>query len=469
MHDSPNDPKARTLRILSYVFIAVFVGLGTYYLANYAQGIFINPATGDSVQNGLAIIQSKPVNADVKINGQQLDEATPTRQILPIGNYTAEISADGYRPWSKDFVVAGSDITWLDYPLLIPTQIKTTQDSVFNKKPIITASNNRRLLASSTSVGEIRLFNVSADETTESKIDLSDSVVESLGPKPRLVQLDFAANDRYLLAQYKSGGSDIFVRIDRSQPQETLNLNNHFNLNVDELKFDEDGNFDDFFGKVGTKVYSLNVDDKSAEVVAESVESFLSLRNMLFTTTREPKQKTLKLSYVTDGETKEIDTIQKKNTGSSKLSAQQFKNKVNVALSLNSETRIYRNIKSKTRPDTEIVKIKTKQQEFTSNGRFLAITDGLKAEVFDLEFDRSFSFQLSKRSAKISWLDNFRIATVVSEEAMIIDFDGNNKQLIVKGDKSFQPIATQDNESLITISKDTNKYVLERSRLRTDE
>jgi|GEM_PF-4658101 len=466
MHNSPKDLKSRILRAISYILIAVFVGLGTYYLANYAQGIMINPATGDTTQNGLVMIQSKPVSANVMINDQPLKEDTPTRQILPIGNYTASLVAEGYRPWIKDFTVIGSDIIWLDYPLLIPKEITTTQETVLGKKPIVASSNNRRLVM----IGdgdELRLFNVSGKQTTESEVKLSKALRASLGKNPRLEKLVFASNDRYLLARYSSDKQRYFVRIDREQPNQSVNLNDLFNLELKEVIFDEDGNFNNFYGQAKGNLYQFNIDDADIKELEQDVYAFHSFKDYIFIVVSNPNNKNQALLSYRKGNNDFVEIGKIAKSDQYLLDAQQFKDRINVVVASSKKTYIYKNIQRKVK-STVVIKLPAKQAEFSSNGRFLAVSDGMNVQMFDLEFGKKFKFSISDKSVNFRWIDNFRLSFVAGKQAWLIDFDGNNNQPIVKASPLFIPITSQNNESLLTIRKDTDKYVLERSRLRVE-
>lgn len=466
MHNSPKDLRSRIFRAISYILVAIFVVVGTYYLANYAQGILINPTTGDTTQNGLVIIQSKPVNAAVTLNDQTLNDQTPTRQILPVGNYTVSLNADGYKTWSKDFTVVGSDINWLDYPLLVPQKINTTQEAVFSKKPVLAISNNRRMILAGTS-SELRIFNIANKKTTETEIKLPEELVASLGRKPVLRKLQFASNDRYILAKYQSGKKSYFVRIDHDQPDQSINLNDIFELKLKKVEFNEAGNFNDFYGQDNKNLYTLETDSQKVQKITAAIPAFHSFKDYLFTVSSDPDNKTKSIiSYRKDDS--DFVAIDEVDTSSKYIiDVQQFKDRINLVVATDKKTYLYKNIRSgKTKPIT--IKTRTQQAIFSSNGRFLAISNGRQVQTFDLEFKHKFKFDISRKTTKFRWTDNFRLSLVADSNTSLVDFDGNNNQAITHANSIFVPISNQNNESFISVSKDKNRYVLERSRLRVE-
>jgi len=468
MHTSPNELRPRLLRYFSYILIGLFVAGGTFYLTNYARGILINPRTGDVVETGLVVIQSTPVSGSIKINGSDIEESTPNRQVLPTGSYSIELSADKYRTWSKDFMITGTELIWLDYPLLIPQEINTANVVDLNEKPIFAASNNRRWLLTSQSSGSFELSRIDQETTTSEALNLTDSLMESLGKDSKLLNLTFSSDDRYILAEYAVGKGIKFVRIDRQNSEESILIDEEIDTGFDELTFDSDRNINNLYGIKGKRLYQINLADLEVTEIAHSVEAFYSYQDYVFTIqTPDEKYDQASVSYIQDGgDEKVIGEIP--SSKSYEISARKFDNILSVAASNKSDVYIFKNVENILKPKPKISKTRAKTMEFTSNGRFVMITDGKDVEVFDQEINRRFDFEFSKQATRVVWLDNFRLVGTVDSQVKLVDFDGYNQHNIVKASTAVAPIANRDNESIFSISGAKDNYVLQRSKLRVD-
>ncbi|HIO87617.1 TPA: PEGA domain-containing protein, partial [Candidatus Saccharibacteria bacterium] len=98
----------------------IFVVIGTILIVALAQGYRYDVASGEVSLSGLLRVESRPVTAEVFIDGQSTDERTSYKETIPEGSYNVELVADGYRTWQKDVQIRGGLVEWLRYPRLIP-------------------------------------------------------------------------------------------------------------------------------------------------------------------------------------------------------------------------------------------------------------------------------------------------------------------------------------------------------------
>ena len=127
------------------IFVLVFF-IAAPVIIFYASGYRYNLAKQKIEQTGHLLVTSKPSGADVKIDGKAYDQwwrallhlspsVTPARiKNLLSGEYTIDLSLDGYWPWRRKAVVLPQQTTFAtDVALLIkkdPVSVVTVKDLV---------------------------------------------------------------------------------------------------------------------------------------------------------------------------------------------------------------------------------------------------------------------------------------------------------------------------------------------------
>ena len=276
MHLSAKHPRARAQRIISYVLTAVFVAIGTVILTRYTQGFQIDPETRSLVQNGLVLIQTEPVDASITIDGQSSGKQTPNRVTLPVGEHSVELNAEGYRTWSKNFTVLGSDLIWLNYPLLVPTEVVTTNDSVLGVAPLIGASPDKRTLLSQTATaGNFLLFDIDEETTSEVVLAAPANVATALTDKT-VQSISFGNNNRYALITAANDTATSFVYVDTERPEQSVVANELFEGEYTAMQLDSEDERN-VYGLQNGILYRLNLDNQErSEALAENVLQFNS-------------------------------------------------------------------------------------------------------------------------------------------------------------------------------------------------
>ncbi len=115
----PKRKKAHHTRLLiGYLLMAVAVAMATWLLLNSSFGYWVDPKTGDVIQNGTVFLDSRPGGSTVFLDGAMQNNKTASRLTLPGSRtYNIRLEQDGYRPWSRTFSLDGRSIERLVYPL----------------------------------------------------------------------------------------------------------------------------------------------------------------------------------------------------------------------------------------------------------------------------------------------------------------------------------------------------------------
>src|SRR5687767_12305149 len=142
---------ARIAKASFYGGLTLRIVVVTVLLVTIGRGYFFDFRTGQLSGGGLVLLDSDPANAQVYLDGKDLRKNSPTRLTLKAGNYQMRLVRDGYRPWQKDLTVVTSEVTWAQYPFLLPNDI-TTQPLLDLPSPVVikqSPDQNRLAIASS--------------------------------------------------------------------------------------------------------------------------------------------------------------------------------------------------------------------------------------------------------------------------------------------------------------------------------
>jgi hypothetical protein len=474
MHLSAKDPRAVAQRILSYIFIAIFVSIGTFLLTRYTQGYKLDSDTLKLVQNGLIIVQSKPVKSTISIDGEAQKVTTPSRFTLPIGDHSIKLNADKYRQWQKDFSIVGSDLVWFNYALLVPNNVVTTTYKTFPDAPIIAVSPDKKTIISSTQKpNEFLLTKQDKTIAKDSAIVVPDQPLESVSGFS-LANIDFAPDSRHILLVYKKDNIKKYIRTDIRKPENSVYVAPPIKgLFYQDLQFGKsDGST--LYGLEKGDLYKIKFGSELVNtVIAEDILAFNSESDVVSIV--QDKENTpervgaKRLGYInSNGELKYIDEV--KTNGPYLLTQAKFKSNLRIALSDGESSLIYSNTQNEVVNKPRVIKIKAEQLSFSYNGRLIALRDGKNIRTLDFEFDKKYQFNLKNNPAgDINWLDDFHITANVNGETELMDYDGTNLQKIVNSSNNIQPFFDADRQFLLTSSINDKIFVINKSLMIVDQ
>lgn len=110
----------QSFTIVGYILLGALIAGLTILLVAMGQGYSYSFKTHRWTQNGLVIIQSVPSGLMVTLDNKRLKKKTPYRQSFGVGKYDFELSKDGYFNWRKTVDVVASEVSLLEYVILMP-------------------------------------------------------------------------------------------------------------------------------------------------------------------------------------------------------------------------------------------------------------------------------------------------------------------------------------------------------------
>lgn len=246
----PKKKRAHRIRLLvGYALFGVAIGLATVLLVFMANGYDVDTSTGEVIQNGLVFVDSNPGGAEVYLNGQKQRGTTDLRLVIPGGeNYNIEVKKAGYRDWSRELSLEGGSLRELTYTRLIPEELQTQASLDLRSNPVqASQSIDKRWLVLSYADEPLKLslIDLDADPVTHTDLQLPTAIVAN--PNSGVLEVvEWADDNRFLLASYTVGDSVSYIMIDTRNPEEAQNLNTLFGSKAYEVSL-QDRKRDRFF------------------------------------------------------------------------------------------------------------------------------------------------------------------------------------------------------------------------------
>jgi dipeptidyl aminopeptidase/acylaminoacyl peptidase len=215
----------RTRRILYSFFIAIFV-IAAPTLVLYTAGFRYDFEYNRIVETGSLVVKSYPQNASIYINGELLEQKSPTiiNTILP-GKINLLVEKDGYHSWEKTIEIFNRVSTFEETIKLYP---KADPKSIIDENvEKYWWNNEQNKLAYTTNENQLRLFNI---------LSQKDTLIANLG-KNDLVQFSWSPHDDQFIFGRGAVQTEYFIA-NAHGLEKVISLNSIFKSNLESLQWD---------------------------------------------------------------------------------------------------------------------------------------------------------------------------------------------------------------------------------------
>lgn len=452
-----------TLRFLAYALMGVAAGIITTLLVLAAQGYDIDRQTGEVIQNGLILVDSQPASGQVFVNGQSENDNTPSRLPLPAGRYSVLIRRDGYHDWEKDVTLAGSDVLWMSYPKLIPTDIQTTAIRNYAGVQFAAQSRNKERLLIARDVRTYELINIDApaDDALQAFV-LPEGLVQTAedGGQGVITNISWDGQAGYVLIEHTYGSLVEYIVLDTRKPTETWrNLNKDFALTISSARFKGDSSTE-LYVRVDDSLRLLDLGNGtvSAPIVQRVVDYNVRDRDTA-TFVRLNEADKYEVGFVYKGEVL-VATILPKNGGVPVFAYEAYDRNDYLAVSRpdQQDAVVFKNpINAIKEHGSAVAMLEVSQSSvekisFSDTGQFVAFQSGRSIAVYDVEEDKTYNFTLTPQSvSKVAWMDGHRLRFFDDKGTVsIVEFDGGNSHEIALGSSELGVFFDKAYENMFT-------------------
>lgn len=443
----PEKQKAHSRRLaLGYALIGLVLVLATTILLYLAYGFGLD-REGRVIQNGLIFVSSHPVGADVHVNKQRYKDQTNTRLPLPAGQYTMELSRQGYDTWKRAITVEGGIVERFDYPFLYPSRLQTAITKQYQATPsVVSTSHDRRwLLVGLPSLNEFDLYDLNAKKPAPGAVAVGTDILTVGSTTTGWEVIDWAANNRHVLLKraYQRNGqvANEYILFDRENPVASQNLSVLFGFTPTSLYFNGRAQ-DKFyaFDQAGAQVFTVEVKKPTPQPYLSGVLAFAPDGDTVLYIT-DANASTGKVFVRMRQKTDAPHTIRQLPAGdtySAELSNYAGDTFAVVGARSENKVYVYENPLAALEDDSRaglapvhILKVDAPSYvSFSPGKRIIMAENADRFATYDAETDKGYAYQiaapLDAPATHASWMDGFRLNVISGGHVVAFDYDGSN-------------------------------------------
>lgn len=429
-------------------------------------------------QGALIQFDSQPTGAKVILDGKILTFTTPGKKDVDAGTHTVKISKTDYRDWNKSITVKAGELRWLNYARLIPKEVETKTVKEYPKLDQSLPSPDRNWI----------LVLPDAAKPTFELVDLRDpkklvyteltvpteSLTRAAGTTDTYSISEWNFGSRYILVKHMFGEKSEYIRLDRSDPKNIVNITTKFGVDMVSVHFSTDTVFYGF-DNGNIRKYDLSAGTLSDPIIRDVVEMKLYGDNDIAYVRHVDAR--YRMGVIIDGKNTEI--IDYDETAVPHIDLTSYYNNRYVAISRNNQLYVYQNAQLKNTKGMKLVTTRTYQGgaiawlDFSSAGRFLTAGTHRVFMVYDLELNQESGINLpavpGDDSLPPQWLDDGNIVSYSDNKLRICDFNGDNQQVITNTLNNLPVNLDATGKLLYSVNKnETGAYQLQVSAMTTD-
>ena len=429
---------------------------------------------GDVEQGALLQLRSFPVNASITLDGEVLSFRTPGKRNVSAGQHKVTMQLNGYQTWQKTFTTDPSELRWLNYARLIPNDVETNNTKEFPSLVDMVPSPDRKwlLLQSTTDKPEFTIVDIRDEKKPVfSPLALPASSYTQREGQPHqfsIVEWDFGA--RYALVKHVVGDVTEYLRVDRTDADQTVNITGKLGVTVQDIHFS---------GTSGNVYYALEsgsirkLDSGAGTIsqpIVKDVERFRLYESNTLAYVKKPIDQRIGVGVVVGGKAMRVATYD--DTVPVFVDINEYFNDHYLAIGRGTSVVIYKNPEVETRVKYATVTTASAISwvRVSSNGRFVVAGTGSQYTNYDIETREKNDVNLPGTAADptepLQWLDDYYLVSTAANDLRITEFDGANQHVITSSVAGY-PVSLDDGgELLYSVGKtQSGTYTLQASRL----
>lgn len=440
MHHS-RSKKEIARRVFVYILMTVFVIISVGSSLFWALGYSINEKTGRSERGGLMQFRSFPEGAKVTIDGGELGSQTPTKSNQGAGYHSVLMVKQGYREWKKNTTLRPGELLWMN-ALLVPSSLKTSSIYTFPELTSIVASPDKKWLVATTAPSrpELTLADLRDDQQAKfAQISVQNTEINVSEPTDKYVIKEWDFGSRYILLTYTGKDGVVqWIRADRTDPKNTVNISKMFSMSISDIHFSgTSGNV--FYGVTDGALRRFDIGQKvvSSPIGADVVSFQLYKEDILAFVSNKDGAWNVYYTKGVDGPEHKVATY--RDAPATIAAVTDYYNETYLAIGRAETIEVYQSPHDKQKKKL-IASLTTghnvDQLLFSNNGQFLVAHSGDKVTSYDLERKEQFNFAIPGVSAAnlvikpLRWLDDFHLWNDTTGQLVLFEYDGSNVETL---------------------------------------
>jgi hypothetical protein len=466
--------------LIGYILVALAITIATLVLVYQAYGFGL-AKNGTVIQSGLVFFSSQPNPANIYINGVRNSSTTNTRLVLPSGVYNVKLSRSGYRDWQRTIVFDAGSVEHFDYPVLFPDTLTSKKIQTYNGSPgLVTQSPDRRwlLIEQPGSASSFDLYDLKNPLTPVLTTLTLPANLLSKATSTESWQLDAWADDnQHVLLTHVFDGKTEYILLDRSNPSQSVNLNNVLGTSPTQLTLDNK-KYDQYYlynagGDNSLQTATLQTGTTLTPYL-QDVLAYQSYGNstMLYVTSDGAPSGKVLLKLLSGNQTITIRSLPLSPTYLVDLT--EYSGVLYAAAGATSDGHIYvyeDPISQFTKQQGTIVPSQMlnvtapNYLSFSDNAQFIVVENGTSFRVYDIENQKAYSYTtrppLDAPQLHASWMDGDRLLYVSGGKLIVFDYDGTNQQTLMPASGAYLPAFSSDYRYVFSMNPSQNPSKLD--------
>ncbi len=447
----------RLVRTTGYTLLFSLIVLTTIVLVALGRGYRVDWQTKQLYGTGLLIVDSAPRGAAVSIDGISKNASTGVRLSLKSGQYLLGLHKDGYHDWQKSVGLLSSEVTFVQYPLLVPKAVPTK--SLYHSAVTqVDQSPNRQLVAMARDGSKPSLVVFNLNQNTAKTVY---ELPARLGSHRSIKAIAWATDSNQLLLTVRGRQTEQIV-LDVTKSGNAFDITTSLKVSLSQPVFAaSDSNL--LYGLVGGELRRVNLRDKTlSAVLVDHVTGFRVVDSDVYAVVSKNSHQLVRFS----GGTPQI-VIKKLSHATYQLEAiNHGGNHFLVLLDKTSgevafyDTRLDFTLAS--RFTTEHIKGLLP----SADDRFLLMVSGNHLASYDFEQAKLYRFTLDGDPGdSLAWFDNFHLTAVTRGQLKLFEFDGGNAQSLVKAGDGFATFPSRNKQAVYSVRASDGRTSLQVSDL----
>jgi hypothetical protein len=462
-----------TLSVLTLVFALIFVLLGYRF----------DSESGQIEQGALLQFDSVPSSATVVVDGKTLSSKTPTKSTILPGSHTIVIKKDGYNSWTKTLDAVPGTLTWLNYAILVPTNISVEKvlDLKTSYASMGSADGKTMVIQQNASVPTFDVMDLKSDTAKQSTVTIPTDLYSSakdagVTHKFTINQLD--ETGRYVVVEHNYADKKEWLVMDTKDVTRTKNVSALMDLPISSVAL-SGTNGSVLFVLTGADIRKL---DLSSETISRPLVSNVTSFGLYSTgaityignSQTDATKRVVGLYVDGDNGPRILRTVDGDPNVPLHVATSHYFDKDFIAISYGQKVDIIGGTYPASGSEDNSSLSDFASFSFDSNvdrlsfsptGDYLLAESGSNMTSYNIEHQLTSNFSIGSSASPINWLDNNHIWSDNDGKLTIRDFDGLNSYMI-NNVVSGQGVALTTNARyLYSIGTTADGYQLQRVRL----
>ncbi|NCU30686.1 PEGA domain-containing protein [Candidatus Saccharibacteria bacterium] len=414
---------------------------------------------GQVKQGALVQFASFPSSATVTLDGTILNLKTPGKRDVDAGSHDVTISKEDYRNWNKQLSLEPGEVRWINYARLIPKDVDTKVLKEYPNLSQILPSIDRDyiMVVPDATKPELEIIDIrDLKQITYTQFAIPSA---SLSLPPEIAThsyrlIEWSLDSKYILVEHKYGDSIEFIRIDCKNFANAVNLTVKFGVPIADVHFSTG---DVFYGidSGNMRRYDMNAEALS-EPLARNVTKMKLFGDTDIALLRQENARFIVETYIDGKITKIVDYDE---TRPILMDIASYYNNRYLSISRGNELVVYENphrLEKGQEPQQYTKQIfeggEIKWLDMSSVGRFVIAGQSRQWITYDIELDTKSDINLAGmpgyESVPPQWIDESNIISIADNKLRMVDFNGDNEQVILNTLLNF-PVSLNDNGKVL--------------------